>query len=175
MLLNHMNEPNDSKVYEISYILVPSLPAEKVGTEVSTLAAILGHHSAAVIAEEAPMLISLAYEMDKSSGGGTHQRFTEGYFGWMKFSLPSSAIEEVRKAFEANPSVLRSLALSTVREKTYLGKRAKSESKAEDKPARMTEGTAAPAVEAPAVIPAPLSPAEIANVDKSIDEMVKGA
>jgi hypothetical protein len=51
----------DSKVYEISYILVPSLPAEKVGEQTAALTAILAEHSAVVIDEEAPSLISLAY------------------------------------------------------------------------------------------------------------------
>jgi ribosomal protein S6 len=157
----------DSKVYEIGYILVPSLPAEKVGEQVSAFAAILANNSAVVIAEEAPSFISLAYEMDKRD---------HGYFGWIKFFCSPSAIEAVRKAFEQNPHTLRTLAISTVREKTYLGKRAK------EKPTQAVSSDETKSeLEPVAVVPtvaitiAPMTTAEIAAVDKSIDEMVKGA
>jgi ribosomal protein S6 len=162
----------DSKVYEISYILVPSLPQEKIGEQTAAFTAILAQHSAVVIDEESPSFIPLAYEMDKSSGGGAHQRFDQGYFGWVKFYCSPSVIEEVRKAFDQNPHILRTLAVSTVREKTYLGKRAKSENKTENKPENKTEENTAKAISDSA---APMSPAEIVAVDKSIDEMVKGA
>jgi ribosomal protein S6 len=167
----------DSKVYEIGYLLVPTLPQEKVGEQASALAAILEKHSAVVIAEEAPTLISLAYEMDRSSGGGTHQRFNQGYFGWIKFYCSPSVIEEIRKSFDQNPHILRTLAISTVREKTYLGKRAKSDNKAEEKPAQTVSfDEAKSSVEPIVAVPAaPMTTAEIAAVDKSIDEMVKGA
>ena len=130
-----MNEStSDSKVYEIGYLLVPSIPQEKVAEQTSGFAALLAKNSAEVIDEESPSLISLAYEMDKSTGGGAHQRFDQGYFGWIKFSCSPSAIEEIKKSFDQNQTVLRILAVATVKEKTYLGKRAKSENRAEDKP-----------------------------------------
>ena len=95
-----MNESiSSSKVYEISYLLVPSLPEEKVNAEVGVLSSVLQKHSAEILADEAPSLISLAYEMDRNTGGGLHQRFDRGYFGWFKFSCPPSAIEEIRKSF----------------------------------------------------------------------------
>jgi ribosomal protein S6 len=153
----------DSKVYEIGYILVPSLPAEKVGEQVSVFAAILANNSAVVIAEEAPSLISLAYEMDKRD---------QGYFGWIKFFCSPSVIEVVRKAFDQNPHILRTLAILTVREKTYLGKRARSEKPAQAVSSDETKLATNPSVAVPA---APMTTAEIAAVDKSIDEIVKGA
>jgi len=165
----------DSKVYEIGYLLVPSLPAEKVGEQVSAFTAILEKHSAVVIAEEAPTLISLAYEMDKRD---------HGYFGWIKFYCSPSVIEEIRKSFDQNPNTLRTLAISTVREKTYLGKRAKSENKSENKaeekttkepPVDVVAGSTEEQARAVHTTSAPMTAAEITAVDKSIDEMVKGA
>jgi ribosomal protein S6 len=168
-----MNEStSESKVYEISYLLVPSIPSEKVGAEVATFNAILEKNSAAILADESPSLTVLAYEMDKSTGGGSHQRFNEGYFGWVKFSCSPSVIEDIRKAFDQNPNILRTLAISTVKEKTYLGKRAKSD-------ARPEERAAITAPDAPlphdAAVKAPLSAAEMTAVDKQLDEIVKGA
>lgn len=186
MLEKKMNESTseskkDSKVYEVGYLLVPSLPAEKVSEQTAALYAILTKHSATVIAEEGPSLTSLSYEMDKSSSGGSHQRFDQGYFGWVKFFCSPSSIEEIRKDFDRNPNVLRTLAIATVKEKTYLGKRAKSETKpenkTEEKPA--IEGTESQAgtgsEQNGSVVSAPMTPAEMAAVDKKLDEMVKGA
>ena len=168
----------DSKVYEISYILVPSLPQEKVGEETAALLVILEKNSAVVMADEAPSLISLAYEMDKSTGGGVHERFTQGYFGWVKFFCSPAAIEIVRKSFEQSPHILRALAISTVREKTYLGKRAKSDNKLEEKQVKSLDGVVANHVADPAPVATTssvhLTPAEIVEVDKSIDEIAKG-
>jgi ribosomal protein S6 len=175
MLENHMNESTkEPKVYEISYILVPSLPAEKVKETLASFKSLLAKSSAAILEEEAPALISLAYEMDKSSGGGSHQRFNEGYFGWIKFECSPSFIEEIRKAFELDPGMLRTMAISTVREKTYLGKRAKSDTKMDEKAPKIAM-EASPRAEISTAAVASLSPADIAQVDKSIDEMVKGA
>jgi len=170
---------SESKVYEISYLLVPSLPEEKVGEQTAAFSAILAKNSASVIDEEAPVLISLAYEMDKSTGGGSHQRFDKGYFGWIKFSCSPSIIEDIRKAFELNPSTLRALSVATLKEKTYLGKRAKSEAKpenkGEEKQAKPVSDDAGVVSGSAASAAAPMTPTDIAAVDKSIDEIVKGA
>jgi len=115
--------------------------------------------------------------MEKSSGGGAHQRFDRGYFGWIKFSCSPSAIEEIRKSFEQNQYVLRTLAISTIKESTYLGKRAKFESKPEnkieEKQANPAENMAKHGSESKPA--ASLTNAEIAAVDKELDEIVKGA
>src|ERR1700757_3184795 len=96
MLENHMKESQiESKVYEVSYLLVPSVPQEKVVDEAAQLEAILAKGQATILSKEAPSLISLAYEMSKSTGSGTHDRYTEGYFGWIKFECPATAVEAI--------------------------------------------------------------------------------
>ncbi len=111
------------KVYEISYVLLSSIPQEKVADEVTALKAILAKSGATIVAEENPEMTPLAYTMVKKIHGSNH-RFDEGYFGWVKFELPSNAIASVKKAFDTAESVLRYLLLITVKENTYLGKRA---------------------------------------------------
>jgi len=168
-----MKESNDSKVYEISYLLVPSLPAEKVGAEVSALMGVLAANSAEVIDQEAPSLTPLSYEMRKSLTGGKSQRFTDAYFGWIKFTCVPASIEAVKKAFDVNPNMLRNLVISTIREKTYLGKRTKAEGRMEDRTPRVA--VAQPVAVPGEAVAAVMSDAQIAQVDKSIDDMVKGA
>ncbi|MES3031541.1 MAG: 30S ribosomal protein S6 [Patescibacteria group bacterium] len=149
------------EVYEIGYILVSSIPPEKVSAEAEALKGVLSKKDAVMIAEEAPEIRTLAYEMTKKVGA-SNQHFDQGYFGWFKFEMPAKSIESVKKAFEENASMLRMLLITTVKEATYLGKKA---------PAVILEGEAA--VVAPEV--AATAPASAEEIDKSIDAMVKEA
>lgn len=157
------------KVYEIGYLLISSVPEEKVAGIVSSLKDILTKKNAEVIAEEAPELRMLAYTMIKKIGTA-HQRFDQGYFGWIKFEVSTSEIESIKKAFEMHPDMLRILVVTTIRENTYLGK------KTPVAPGLLVNTEEVVATEA---LPLPegdkASTATIEEMDKSIDEMVKEA
>ncbi|MEK7213669.1 MAG: 30S ribosomal protein S6 [Patescibacteria group bacterium] len=161
-----------TQVYEIGYLLVSSIPAEKVTSEVSILRETLSKKGAEFIAEEAPELRTLAYTMVKKIGPANH-KFDQGYFGWFKFELAKSEIESIKKEFEKNPHVLRILIINTVREATYLGKKAAIANiiKEEVPVAEIQPETV---VDIPNIIPA-VTPASVEEMDKSIDKMVKGA
>jgi ribosomal protein S6 len=162
------------QVYEIGYLLVSSIPEEKVTSEVAILKEILSKKGAEFIAEEAPELRTLAYTMAKKIGA-THHRFDQGYFGWFKFELSTKETESVKKAFEENPHMLRMLFITTVKEGTYLGKKSPSASlsKVEEAVVEQTVNTVETTVEAVAEVPA--IPVSVEEIDKSIDEMVKEA
>lgn len=155
-----------SQVYEIGYLLVSSIPEEKVANEVDSLKEILSKKGAEFISEEAPELRTLAYTMIKKIGPSNH-RFDKGYFGWFKFELSAKEIEGIKKTFEANVNMLRMLVISTIKENTYLGKKS---------PVPMPEVP----VEAPVdSVESGLDPvatsAVVDDMDKSIDAMVKEA
>ena len=88
----------DPKVYEIGYLLISSVPPEKVTEKVNFLREILSKKGASFIKEEEPELRELAYSMVKKIGA-SRERFEKGYFGWMKFELQASEIESVKKSF----------------------------------------------------------------------------
>lgn len=160
------------KVYEIGYLLVSSVPTEKVADIATSLKDVLSKKGAEIISEEAPELIELSYTMIKKIGTA-NQRFDRGYFGWIKFELSASEIEEVKKTFEMHPDMLRMLLIITVKENTFLGKKASAAA------AVAVEGVSpeAPANETlpiPGIV-SPTAPASIEEMDKSIDEMVKEA
>ncbi len=111
------------KVYEVGYVLVSSIPQEKVAAEAASLKDAITKAGATIVAEENPELTQLAYTMVKKIHGANH-RFTEGYFGWVKFEIATDAIDSVKKHFDTAESVLRYLLIITVKENTYLGKRA---------------------------------------------------
>ena len=153
------------KVYEVGFVLLSSIPQEKVAGEFDSLKGIVTKAGAEMIAEEAPELRALAYTMVKKIHGA-NVRFNEGYFGWVKFELPSNAIEGVKKSLDAVDNILRYLLITTVKENTYLGKKAPAAAFSEKEAGIITpEGVVAPEVVAAA-------PATTEEMDKSIDAMV---
>ena len=98
---------------------------------------------------------------NRMSYADVYEKFDEAYFGWLKFEVASNKIEAIKKAVEAVPSVIRMLLITTVRENTYLGKRA-------------------PAIAGKAAVPGEdkkesvvAAPATVEDMDKSIDALVK--
>lgn len=165
------------KVYEVGYLFISSIPKEKVAAETAALKGMLAKAGAEVIAVEDPELITLAYQMTKKMNG-VHQRFDEAYFGWVKFELSADAIEAVKKSLDAAESILRYLLISTVRENTYLGKRAPAFSVAARDAGMIAPESPVAAVEVAiekSGEPVSVAAASMEDMDKSIDAMVKGA
>ena len=80
------------QVYEIGYLLVSTIPEEKVTSEVASLKETLTKKGAEFIGEEAPELRTLAYTMIKKRGTSNHRR-DHGGCGGVKFSLRKKDIE----------------------------------------------------------------------------------
>lgn len=158
-------------IYEIGYLIATSVPEEKVASEAEALKKIVTDAGSSVIAEEAPHLEQLAYEMRKKTVSGSYDKYDRAYFGWVKFEVGTDKIESIKKAFEVTPSVLRTLVMTTVRENTYLGKRAAHAIASEiaAKPDAVEVKTAK--IEDKEVV----APATVEEMDKSIDAMVKEA
>ncbi len=159
-MIDTLSQDDSLKVYEIGYLLISSIPKEKVEETVESLKKILIDKGASILSMESAELIPILYTMEKKIGGTNHS-FDQGYFGWFKFEISSSEIESIKKTFEVHTDMLRMLLINTVKENTYLGKKiaiAKvfSPDNTEDNPI-ITEKSS------------------IEDMDKSIDEMVKEA
>jgi ribosomal protein S6 len=185
------NSAGRVKFYEVGYVLLSSIAKEKVVEEAAVITDALAKAGAKMVAHGDPELTPLAYVMTKKIHGANH-RFDEGYFGWVKFELTAGAIAEVKKALDADENILRYLLMTTVKENTYLGKRAPvymlgvagreagmiTPESAETAKAPATSATI-PAGELPASVIPPTpsattaTAASIADMDKSIDAMVK--
>ncbi|HTK33426.1 MAG TPA: 30S ribosomal protein S6 [Candidatus Paceibacterota bacterium] len=165
--MSESTHADNMSVYEIGYLIVSSIPEEKVPAEAEVINKIITSSKATIIAEEAPHRMKLAYEMRKKNVGGTYEKYNEAYFGWTKFEVGSDAVEAIKKAVEIHPTVLRMLLVSTVRENTYLGKRAPAIA------AEISLKKDGEKAEAPVADKKEAAPASIEEMDKSIDEMVK--
>lgn len=119
-----MNEDKAKiKVYELSYLISSAIPQEKITLEKDKINALLSKISAITLAGEDPEFRDLAYEI-KRKVGAKNERFTQAYFGWVKFEASPSTMDALKKSIEALDSVIRYLLINTIKENTYLGKKA---------------------------------------------------
>jgi ribosomal protein S6 len=153
-------------IYEVSYLLLPSLALEQVPVKVASLKGILTSAGGQVISDENPILIDLAYPMTKVVQTMRH-KCTAGYFGWMKFETTKTGIESVKKSFDMDNDVLRYLIIKTVRENTLLN--GKMKLKIDSFIKKPNESFSEEVVEEAPVAEKEATPEEI---DKSIDDLV---
>jgi ribosomal protein S6 len=114
----------DSKVsiYEVGYIMVPSIPEENLGGEVTTFKDSLIEKGAVFISDEYPKMMELAYEMSRSIAN-KKQKFSYGYFGWVKFEATTDNAKIIKDYLDKNETLVRYLMIKTVRENTMSTKR----------------------------------------------------
>lgn len=151
-------------IYEVSYLLLPSLANEQVPAKVVSLKKMLTLVGGQVISDENPILIDLAYPMTKVVQTTRH-KCTMGYFGWVKFETTKEGIGAIKKSLDMDNEVLRYLIIKTVRENTLLN--GKMKLKFEDN-AKRGDGYESEVV-AETVPEKEATPEEI---DKSIDDLV---
>jgi ribosomal protein S6 len=113
-------------VYEIGFLLIPIVREEEVSTHVATLKEFIAQGQGAIVSEEKPVLIELAYEMIKVLEN-KNKRFTTGYFGWLKFEMEAQAMPEFKKKVDELTVVLRSIIVKTVKENTVFSKKSLGE------------------------------------------------
>jgi len=168
-----MNDTKEDRksIYEIGYQIVASIPEEKIGDEAGIVRGIITSSGASIISEEAPHRQPLAYTIKKKTVSGSYDKFDQAYFGWIKFEVETDKIDTITKAVEKVPSMLRSITVSTVRENTYLGKRASAIIASIPNKLEQGEVKADKLVEDKKEV----VPMSVEDVDKSIDEMVKEA
>ena len=117
----HKIEPktDTSKIYELGYILLPSITEDRALIEEKVLADIFTQNGGGMISGEHPILIDLAYPMLKVVHAH-REKCNQGYFGWMKFEIETENITEVKKTLDLSETILRYLLVKTVRENTLL-------------------------------------------------------
>jgi len=152
-------------VYEVSYLLLPSLALEQVPAKVASLKKILTSAGGQVISDENPILIDLAYPMVKIIQTTRH-KCNMGYFGWIKFEVAKKGLEEIKKNLDLDNEILRYLIIKTVRENTLLNGKMKLKFEGGNK--KQIESYETEVVDTPTV-ERESTPEEI---DKSIDDLV---
>ncbi|MFA6295673.1 MAG: 30S ribosomal protein S6 [Candidatus Paceibacterota bacterium] len=175
------NNKDREAVYEIGYLIVGSIAEENVSAEADKVRKVITDAGAKVIGEEIPNHQHLAYTIRRKTVAGSYEKYDKAYFGWIKFEIGTDKIEAIKKTIEIIPSILRMLLITTVRENTYLGKRAPT-ANAVSVPTLDEKSIAREFYKAPTELATPeiavenvVAPATVEEMDKSIDEMVKEA
>lgn len=124
MLENEHEIPEDanSKVYELGYLLVPTIPGEDVPAVYGNLKELVLSLGGVAISDEMPKMIPLAYAILKVAAN-VRDKFNTAYFGWSKFTMNSDKILKLKERLDLDPKLIRFLLLKTVKENTIAAKR----------------------------------------------------
>jgi ribosomal protein S6 len=112
----------DSRVYELGYLLVPSITEENLPATYGNLRELVASFKGEIISDEMPKMMPLAYGMSKVLANTRH-KFNTAYFGWIKFVMDSENVPELKKKLDLDLNLIRFLIMKTVKENTIASKR----------------------------------------------------
>jgi ribosomal protein S6 len=112
----------DGRVYELGYLLASTITEENLPVVFGNLKELVSSLGGIAIADEMPKMIQLAYPMVKVVAN-VRNKFSTAYFGWVKFTMDSDKILELKKKLDLDPNFIRFLILKTVKENTIAAKR----------------------------------------------------
>ena len=121
-LENNIENDNDSRIYEVGYLLASTIPEEKVVEHYVGLRDLIVSLGVITISEEMTRMIPLAYTIEKVVQN-VRSKYDNAYFGWNKFEMSPEKVLELKKKLDLNPNIVRFLLIKTVRESTVAAKR----------------------------------------------------
>lgn len=121
----------DGTVYEVSYVLVPTLSEDAALEKINALKESIATMNGSFISEETPYMRELAYEMIRVIKNA-NQRFNEGYFGWVKFELAPSEVAKLEEKLKLDEDVIRFLLVKAERDINIFTKRSPKIEKLEE-------------------------------------------
>ncbi len=119
---NEILMDTNSKIYELGYLLLPTISEEDIPISYGNLKELILSLSGEIISDEIPKIIPLAYSMKKVTSN-VYNKFNTAYFGWTKFIMDSQKVLELKKHLDLDPNFIRFLILKTVKENTIATKR----------------------------------------------------
>ena len=111
-----------SRVYEVGYLLLPTISEEEMPVVYGNLKELIVSLGGEIISDEMPKMIPLAYTMSKVIQN-LRNKFETAYFGWIKFEMTPEKVLELKKKLDADKNLIRFLILKTVKENTIAAKR----------------------------------------------------
>ncbi len=151
-----MEEILNKKVYELGYHMLPNLSEEELAKAVDSIKKNLENLKAEIISEQYPQMTNLAYDIVKEIDNKNH-KFANAYFGWVKFEIEASKVEDLNQAVDKNLNIIRFLLIKTVRENTLSGIKIANKSSSKRHVSEVEATT----------------PIDEVEVDKKIDEMIE--
>lgn len=112
----------EKRVYEFSYLLVPSMAEEAVNGKIEELKKLFASNGAEFISEESPEYIGLAYTMIHQVNN-KNERINSAYFGWLKMNAGVDILEQVKMTLDRDTDLVRYMLIKTVAENTLAPKK----------------------------------------------------
>lgn len=109
------SEESIKRVYEVSYILVPTISEDSATAKAEAFKKSIADLDASFISEETPYMRDLAYEMVRVIKNANN-RFDTGYFGWVKFEIDPKNLASFEKAIKLDEEVIRYLVVKADRD-----------------------------------------------------------
>jgi len=94
--------------YELAFHVLPTVAEGEVATVFEGLKNLIKKHGGEVTLEESPARFDLAYEIVKYLEG-RNRKFSSAYFGWFRFTLNPTEIEEINRTLGGDKQILRHL------------------------------------------------------------------
>ncbi len=106
---------SEKSVYEAGFHIVPTVAEDKLGGVVERLRTEIEKADGSIISEGFPKKIQFAFVIERANAG-KREKYSEGYFGWMKFEAPAEAAKKLEAFIALDKDVLRSLIIHALRE-----------------------------------------------------------
>ena len=119
---NEIKEDEVVRVYEVGYLLVPTIEEINLPVTYGNLKELIMSFGGTIISDEMPKMIPLAYTMVKVVAN-VRNKFNAAYFGWVKFTMETDSVLELKKKLDLDSNIIRFLILKTVKENTIAAKR----------------------------------------------------
>jgi ribosomal protein S6 len=162
----------EPRVYEIGYLIVPSVAQEKLQDKAAALGQLITKQGGAILEQGEPQFRDLAYDMATSVANKKVVHKT-GYFGWIKFEVDPALTAKIEEDLKKDTDLIRYMFIKTVRDNTLAPAQAVLTAEAEEK-ARKEREKNAPVKEAPAVAKKETSdePVSKEEIDDTIDKLI---
>src|SRR5665213_445226 len=98
--------------YEVGFHLIPTLSEAQVAEALEAVRAVLVKEGAEALGEQAPERMTLAYRIERSISG-KREKYTESYFGWIKFTAERGVIPVLSAAYTNTHNILRFIIVET--------------------------------------------------------------
>jgi len=115
---NSKENKGENQVYELGYLLLSSIPEEKVLDVVASIKKAITLGGGEELDGETPFKQPLAYQMSKTIGASRYVA-NEAYLGWIKFEVEPSGVPDIKTSLEKIDEILRLLIIKAPRETTF--------------------------------------------------------
>ena len=125
---NSKGKKEGSTIYEVCYLILPSIPEDKLDDIVGSIRGIITEESGVEVDFEAPFRHPLAYSMSKTIGASRYVT-SDAYIGWIKFEVEPAKAVVIKDKLDKLEEILRFLLVKAPRNTTFTFAKAKAVAK----------------------------------------------